>query len=76
VFLALLSKAALASPWVLKEIQAAMELEVQRNLRLVPILVEDCDVPILLRTYQIVRLAAGYHQIVEQTRRLTTASAS
>jgi hypothetical protein len=76
VFLALLSEAALASPWVLKEIQAAMELEVQRNLRLVPIQVEDCEIPILLRTYQILRLAAGYHRIVEQTRRLTTASVS
>jgi hypothetical protein len=70
VFLALLSKAALSSPWVLKEIQAAMELEVERQMRLVPVQVEDCDLPILLRTYQVLRLAAGYGDVVEQTLRL------
>ena len=73
VFLALLSKASLASPWVLKEIQAAMELEIRSKLRLVPVEVEDCEVPILLRTYQILRLAAGYGEVVEQTRRLVNA---
>ena len=70
VVLALLSKASLASPWVLKEIQAAMELEVHSRLRLVPVEVEECDVPILLRTYQTLRLAMGYRELVEQTRRL------
>ncbi len=74
VVLALLSRAALASPWVLKEIQAAMELEVQRRVRLVPVEVEECDIPILLRTYQGLRLASGYDQIVEQTRRLAAAT--
>jgi hypothetical protein len=73
VFLALLSKASLASPWVLKEIQAAMELEIRSKLRLVPVEVEDCDVPILLRTYQTLRLATGYGELVEQTRRLVNA---
>jgi hypothetical protein len=75
VFLALLSKASLASPWVLKEIQAAMELEVHSRLRLVPVEVEDCDVPILLRTYQTLKLAMGYRELVEQTRRLVNAPA-
>ncbi|HEX4980487.1 MAG TPA: toll/interleukin-1 receptor domain-containing protein [Ilumatobacteraceae bacterium] len=73
VFLALLSKASLASPWVLKEIQAAMELEIRSKLRLVPVEVEDCEVPILLRTYQTLRLAMGYRELVEQTRRLVNA---
>jgi hypothetical protein len=73
VFLALLSEAALASPWVLKEIQAAMDLEVRGMLRLVPVTVEDCEVPILLRTYQTLRLAPGYRQLVEQTRTLVRA---
>ena len=70
VCVALLSDASLASPWVMKEIQAAIELEVHRKLRLVPVTVHDCDVPILLRTYQTVRLAAGYRHLVEQTRRI------
>jgi TIR domain len=70
VVLALLSRASLASPWVIKEIQAAMELEVRQRLRLVPVQVEECDVPILLRTYQLMRLAAGYRAVVDQTRRL------
>jgi hypothetical protein len=70
VVLALLSRASLASPWVIKEIQAAMELEVRQRLRLVPVQVEECDVPILLRTYQLMRLAAGYHTVVDQTTRL------
>ena len=73
VFLALLSKASLASPWVLKEIQAAMELEIRSKLRLIPVEVEDCEVPILLRTYQTLRLATGYGELVEQTRRLVNA---
>ena len=74
VFLALLSTASLASPWVLKEIQAAMELEIQSRLRLVPVQVEECEVPILLRTYQTLRLATGYPELVEQTRRVVHAS--
>ena len=74
VFLALLSTASLASPWVLKEIQAAMELEIQNRLRLVPVEVEECEVPILLRTYQTLRLAMGYPELVEQTRRLVHTS--
>jgi hypothetical protein len=75
VFLALLSRASLASPWVVKEIQAAMELEVQHRLRLVPVQLEECEVPLLLRTYQILRLAAGYPAIVEQTVRLASTAA-
>jgi len=74
VFLALLSTASLASPWVLKEIQAAMELEIQSRLRLVPVQLEECEVPILLRTYQTLRLAMGYPELVEQTRRVVHAS--
>jgi hypothetical protein len=76
VFLALLSRASLASPWVVKEIQAAMELEVQHRLRLVPVQIEECEVPLLLRTYQIMRLAAGYPAVVEQTVRLAATSAA
>jgi hypothetical protein len=72
VFLALLSKAALASPWVLKEIQAAMELEVERRMHLLPVQVEDCDLPLLLRTYQVVRLPGGYTRVVDETVRLAT----
>jgi hypothetical protein len=70
VFVALLSDASLASPWVMKEIQAAIELEVHRKLRLVPVEVQACEVPILLRTYQTLRLATGYGHLVEQTRRI------
>lgn len=70
IFIALLSRAALESPWVLKEVQAAMELEVQRRLRLLPMQVEECELPILLRTYQVARLPHGYTQFIEQTRRL------
>jgi hypothetical protein len=70
VVVALLSDASLASPWVMKEIQAAIELEVHRKLRLVPVEVQACEVPILLRTYQTLRLATGYGHLVEQTRRI------
>jgi hypothetical protein len=70
VFLALLSTAALASPWVLREIQAAMELEAERRLHLLPVRVEDCDLPLLLRTYQVLHLAAGYRHVVDQTLRV------
>jgi len=76
VFLALLSKAALASPWVLKEIQAAMELEVERRMHLLPVQVEDCDLPLLLRTYQVLRLSGGYTRVVDETVRLATARRS
>jgi hypothetical protein len=74
VFLALLSKASLASPWVLKEIQAAMQLEVEGRLTLVPVEVGECEVPILLRGYQMLRLAGGYWQLVDQTLQLVTLS--
>jgi hypothetical protein len=67
VFVAILSTASVSSPWVVKEIQAAMELEVRNRLRLVPVQIESCDVPLLLGSYQILQLAAGYRQVVEQT---------
>ena len=73
VVLALLSDASLASPWVMKEIQAAVELEVHRKLRLVPVEVQHCEIPILLRTYQTLRLGTGYRHLVEQTRRIVRA---
>ena len=46
----------------------------EQRLRLVPVQVEECDVPILLRTYQILRLTNGHREVVEQTVRLASVS--
>ncbi|MGH9463130.1 MAG: toll/interleukin-1 receptor domain-containing protein [Vicinamibacteria bacterium] len=46
----LLSAAAVASPWVQKEVEIAMNQEIDgRRVKVIPCLVEDCDIPPFLR---------------------------
>ncbi|HLW03092.1 MAG TPA: toll/interleukin-1 receptor domain-containing protein [Ktedonobacterales bacterium] len=54
IFAVLLSRAALASIWVNREIDAALELEKQQpGFLIVPMLIEeDCPVPLLLSRYR------------------------
>lgn len=60
VFVLLLSSAAVASPWVQLEANAAIQLEREGNLRFIPLLVESCDPPLLWRAYQWIPLQDNY----------------
>lgn len=62
VFLLLLSPEAIASSWVRTETNAAIELNHNGEMRLFPLLLRNCKVPILLRTYQHISLQDGYKQ--------------
>jgi hypothetical protein len=60
IFLALLTPAALASKWVQSETNSAIELEHDGSIRLIPLLVQPCTVPTLLRAYQRVSFISDY----------------
>lgn len=52
IFFALLSEDALKSRWVAREIDAALSLEAQTEMLLVPIIIRPCTLPLLLRGYK------------------------
>jgi formylglycine-generating enzyme required for sulfatase activity len=60
VFLALLTPAAAASKWVKRETDSAMELENEEVIRLIPLYVQTCSVPLLLRSYHRVEFIGNY----------------
>lgn len=70
--LLLLSPAAVGSDWVQKEINFALSRELkERAIRLVPVLVADCDIPYVLRDRVLLdlrgnNLEIGIRQLVEQ----------
>src|SRR5262249_17822354 len=52
-FVVILSLAALQSPWVRREWQAALDLEDVAHMHtILPILAEACDIPLMLRGYK------------------------
>ncbi len=48
-YIVILSPAAVASPWVQMEWYAALELYRESKIRFIPVIVEDCEIPLLLR---------------------------
>jgi formylglycine-generating enzyme required for sulfatase activity len=63
IFLSLLSPAAVKSPWVKSETRVAIQLEHQRKLRLLPVLVKPCDpahLSAFLASYQVISLNGRY----------------
>ena len=55
-----LTPAALQSEWVKKETEVAIAQERRRRMRLIPLDVELCDVPLLLSSYQMVSFRRDY----------------
>ena len=51
-----LTPAALDSQWVRKETEVAITLERQGRMRVIPLDVEPCKVPLLLSSYQMIAL--------------------
>lgn len=61
VLLVLLSKASLKSSWVQAEINASFnKMLSDRNIRVIPVLIEDVEVPLLLRDRQYVDLKKNF----------------
>lgn len=52
VFVLVMTPSAIESRWVQTETNGAIELEHQGKVRLIPLQLEPCDAPTLLRTYQ------------------------
>ena len=70
MFVLLLSAAALRSRWVREEMSVAYLLEVERDApRIIPIEIEPCDAPILLRTRQMLHLDDGYDEVLQRLQR-------
>jgi hypothetical protein len=71
LFLVILSKASVASHWVQSELSAALASEMNdRAISIIPVLVEDCDIPASLadRSYVDLRgdVATGVQQLATQ----------
>lgn len=47
-FLIILSKESVKSEWVKKELQVALNFQLKRSLKIIPVKVDNCDVPISL----------------------------
>lgn len=60
VFLLVLTSHALASRWVIKETNTAIEMEQEGELRLIPLEVESCQLPALWRSYQRIPFRTHY----------------
>jgi formylglycine-generating enzyme required for sulfatase activity len=66
--LVVLTPAALESRWVKKETNVAIALEREGRMEVIPLDVQPCDVPLLLKSYQMVSFRrdydAGFSQLV------------
>lgn len=51
IFIILITKHSVASPWVKFEITQAMSLAIERSIRVLPLKAKDVEVPIVLRGY-------------------------
>jgi hypothetical protein len=59
-FLILLSPASVRSKWVTEELDAAVIRKIEGVTRIIPVIVEQCDVPLALRSLLWVDLSADY----------------
>jgi iron(II)-dependent oxidoreductase len=69
VFVALLSPAAVKSPWVKSETRVAIQLEHQKKMRVLPILLKPCDTSDLstfIASYQIISFANRYDKALPE----------
>lgn len=63
-----LTPAALDSQWVKKETEIAITLERKRNIQIIPLDIEQCAVPLLLSSYQMISFSdynAGFKQLTK-----------
>lgn len=60
VFILLISPSAIQSRWVNKEMNIALELEEKGEIKILPILIEDCEVPSKWNKHQRVSFEDGY----------------
>jgi TIR domain len=51
-FVIILSKEALQRPWVREELRAAFSLRVEEQLKILPVLYKDCEMPVFLMDYK------------------------
>jgi TIR domain len=51
-FVIILSKEALARPWVREELRAALSLRIDDEIKILPVLYKDCEMPLFLMDYK------------------------
>ena len=56
VFIIVLSSNAVISPWVREELDSGMVAKIQKSTRLIPVLIDDCDVPHALKNVMWVKI--------------------
>ncbi len=76
VFLVILTPAAIESRWVTDETNAAIGLEKRGLVRLVPLMVKPCDMPVLWDIYQYVSFREDYAQGLKKLIRVLAAEQS
>ncbi|MFN6485259.1 MULTISPECIES: TIR domain-containing protein [unclassified Nostoc] len=65
-FLLLLSKNLVNSHWVSKETEAVLKELQNRDITFLPVLLEDCEIPSLLATYQFFDMRSGIEENLEK----------
>jgi hypothetical protein len=68
VGIAVLSRNSVTKPWVLEELDALIVRRVAGDCRIIPIVLEDCEVPVLLRATHYIRIrnTADYSEELKQ----------
>jgi len=49
-FIAVISKISINKPWVREELDAALVRRIEGNTKLIPVVIDDCEVPLVLRS--------------------------
>ncbi|PHM09745.1 TIR domain-containing protein [Nostoc sp. 'Peltigera malacea cyanobiont' DB3992] len=65
-FLLLLSKHLVNSHWVSKETEAVLKELQNRDITFLPVLLEDCEIPLSLATYQFFDMRSGIEENLEK----------
>jgi hypothetical protein len=66
VFVILLSKASVQSRWVRHELDVAVVNRIEWTTRIVPVLIEECEIPVALRPLRHLRLGHGLDEIARR----------
>jgi hypothetical protein len=64
--LVVLTPAAVESQWVKKEVEIAITLECEKRIRLIPLELKPTEIPLLLKSYQMVPFCRDYNDGLRQ----------
>jgi len=61
IFAIVLSKNSIAAPWVREELRIAINIRIRGDMKILPLLVDDCEIPLFLLDYKYVDFSKDEH---------------